>query len=130
MIPADVCSVLTKESKLEQVAQRGCGFSVTADTWDPSGHNPVLWVDPASAGSLNQMTHCDPFWPDPFSGSMIQTWFWEARTTYRNTDMWYLSIMLRTKGKATWIVWKIPSSEHKAMWDAEDVRAVPHYFYS
>jgi len=43
------------DGALEQVAQRGCGFSSSGDIQDPPGQGPVQPAvgDPASAGGLD-----------------------------------------------------------------------------
>ena len=48
------------DGALEQVSQRGCGFSFSGDIQNPPGRGPVqpaLWL----AGGLDQMIHRGPF---------------------------------------------------------------------
>lgn len=37
------------DSALEEIVQRACGVSLTADTQEPSAHNSLLWDDPVLA---------------------------------------------------------------------------------
>lgn len=53
-------------------AQRGCGVSLTGDTQEPSGHNPVQSAlgRPCFSREVGpvrmMMTHCSPFQSYPF----------------------------------------------------------------